>query len=992
MPPQITASTPATHAHNFAHSSSSFPTSFWGKLQHDHNGDLCGWHPLEDHCADVAACAEALLLHTSLRRRLATLAGLHDLTDIQIARLAVLAAIHDVGKFNQGFQNKKYQSFNKTKTTTTTHIFTAGHVREMLDLLDNGSESQKEQLAQALEFDVLCSWESADHEGTLDALWRASISHHGAPAQLAGYAPNTNQLWPAASLQGVAHFGARLRQWFPLAYTALSPQDAQPHLLPHHTTFQHAFAGLVMLADWLGSDTRFFPYSTTDDLQHTDHAQNRIAFARQQARMALAQIGIHAQAIRDVCAQHPVWQELQFSHIFQFAPRTAQTLVCQLPTNPAPRLAILESETGSGKTEAALWHFFSLYRAGLVDGLYFALPTRTSALQIHQRVVRALQVMFPDASLSTTLAVPGYLQIDDVRGKLLPHFTVLWPDTEAERLRYLGWPAENTKRYLAAPVAVGTVDQVLLSTLQTNHAHLRSTALLRNLLVVDEVHASDVYMTTLLNHVLEYHLAAGGYAFLMSATLGAEKRLSFLRSAQTHPSAATSRRKFSMRATPSAGSALPAAISVDEAIQTPYPLVTTYTSHVVMYAATQVEQEPEQKHIHISLASIITDPQQIAQRALDAASTGAKVIILRNTVSDCVATQRALERLAEEQQKRHLLFTCAGKPAPHHARFVPEDRAALDAALENAFGKHAPRAHIQTDLQTDLQTDTQTGVILCATQTIQQSLDLDADFMLTDLCPMDVLLQRLGRLHRHQRAAHERPTAYQSAQCVVLIPTQHLSSYQKRGKHGFLHVYEHLLILQATLSQLEEQQRTGLPLVIPQMNRQLVENAVHSDVLTAIKDADPASWQEHWMAVQGGMVANRHAATLNTIQRQCSFADSAVGFGNTINNDRRISTRLGEGDRTVTFAEPYPQRMFLTEGSAYRHIKTMRIPAWMITNPSPSSLSSSPESSSSEIIADVLEHNAEVCRFVAFGQTYLYDRLGLRLYKETASATLIEEE
>ncbi|MDB4914145.1 MAG: CRISPR-associated helicase/endonuclease Cas3, partial [Gemmatimonadetes bacterium] len=193
--------------------------------------------------------------------------------------------------------------------------------------------------------------------------------------------------------------------------------------------------------------------------------------------------------------------------------------MAMLPRDEESSITILESETGSGKTEAALARFVTLFSAGKVDGLYFALPTRTAATQMHKRVFDATAMAFTEPP-PVILAVPGYLRVDDTEGRRheLARFDVLWPD--AERFRYRGWAAEGPKRYLAGCIVVGTVDQVLLSSLRVGHAHMRATSLMRMLLVVDEVHASDAYMTRILEDVLARHRRAGGHALLLSATLG----------------------------------------------------------------------------------------------------------------------------------------------------------------------------------------------------------------------------------------------------------------------------------------------------------------------------------------------------------------------------------------------------------------------------------------------------------------------------------------
>ena len=125
-------------------------------------------------------------------------------------------------------------------------------------------------------------------------------------------------------------------------------------------------------------------------------------------------------------------------------------------------LTLIEAATGVGKTEAALIRYLYLMQAGEVDGLYFALPTRTAATQIYQRVTAAVQRAFPDEQFRppTILAVPGYLVADGVpaRGRL-PSFEVLWDDDPDSRMRYRGWAAENSKRYLAGAVDITNAKQ-----------------------------------------------------------------------------------------------------------------------------------------------------------------------------------------------------------------------------------------------------------------------------------------------------------------------------------------------------------------------------------------------------------------------------------------------------------------------------------------------------------------------------------------------------
>jgi CRISPR-associated endonuclease/helicase Cas3 len=267
------------------------PTSFWGKLLQGDHGRPLAWHPLVDHCADVAACCEALLNRTLLRKRLARLGGLDDLSPVQVSRLSVLTALHDIGKVNGGFQNK---AFGRRPT--------GGHVREVLALMSDAWQERK-LLFRSLPWDDLCAW--GEEESALRLLV-ASIAHHGRPQAIGGNYQATP--WrPAHGLDpfaGIADLTARTKRWFPGAY------EAEGEQLPSAPTFQHAFSGLVMLADWLGSDNkRFFTYSETLD-------EDRIHFAREQAARALREIGVESDAARKSLGA----ERLSFGCISEFEP------------------------------------------------------------------------------------------------------------------------------------------------------------------------------------------------------------------------------------------------------------------------------------------------------------------------------------------------------------------------------------------------------------------------------------------------------------------------------------------------------------------------------------------------------------------------------------------------------------------------------------------------------------------------------------------------
>ncbi len=811
------------------------PTGYWAKLE-GKPGALRAWHPLEHHSADVAACCEVLLQTSLLRSRLARLGNLEDLDTVQVARLCFLAALHDVGKFNVGFQNK----------ALVRPPFTRGHVTEVLSLLAGGGRGVSGRLYEVLQPERFAVWgETAEACGRL---FVAAICHHGKPYRL-HFDPDSTpwRSWRGMDpFDGIRDLAGKAIEWFP---------EAEGHdglALPANAEFQHGFAGLVQLADWMGSNTKFFPFGETED-------PDRMDFARMRAREVVAATGLDAGPARSTLPSLP-----SFQLISDHRPYETQSQLVDAPVGELGGIDILEAETGSGKTEAAIGRFLELFRRGRVDGMYFALPTRTAATQMHRRVVEAVARAFPDPACRppVVLAVPDYLQVDDTSGQLLAPFEVLWSDDSADRYRYRGWAAENPKRFLAASIAVGTIDQVLLSTLVVSHAHLRSSSLMRQLLVVDEVHASDMYMARLLEAVLETHLRSGGYALLMSATLGASARSRLLNAAGV-------------------ASRLP---ELEPAKALGYPLITSWPAPAREPQELAVRAPGNPKSMDLSVAGIADRPEAVAEAALDAAADGAHVLVIRNLVDDCVRTQEAIEALAEQRGLRHLLWTCQGQACPHHSRFAREDRRLLDAAIETEFGK-GRGSH---------------GCVAVATQTVQQSLDLDADFMISDLCPIDVLLQRAGRLHRHQIA--DRPRAYRRARLVVLTPEDRdlgvsiRPDDSARGHHGIGTVYEDLRILEASLRCIERHPQW----TIPEMSRSLVEDATHPAALAALVAELGGHWERHGRWVEGQLAAQAVAGAGNLVDRQAQYGEFAFPSGML---ERRVATRLGASDRAVTLPE-----------------------------------------------------------------------------------------
>ncbi|MFN0040838.1 MAG: CRISPR-associated helicase/endonuclease Cas3 [Burkholderiales bacterium] len=390
------------------------------------------------------------------------------------------------------------------------------------------------------------------------------------------------------------------------------------------------------------------------------------------------------------------------------SPRGIQTEIDRLPTTPG--LTLIEAPTGSGKTEAALAYAWRLLDAGVADSIVFALPTQATANAMLQRAERFAGRVFGNANV---VLAHGRSNLNETFQKLAESGRRVTSQGKTEAtVQCAAWLASSRKRVFLGQIGVCTVDQVLLSVLPVRHKFVRGFGLAKSVLIVDEVHAYDAYMHGLLGEVLRQQKASGGSAVLLSATLPANLRAKLLGAWGTS--------------------------GPDKA---PYPVLWHATSGETMPRTVVENQKPTLRDVAVEclkLADVLPDESLIA-RILAAAEGGALVAIVMNLVDDAQKLARMLRRQSAIEVD---LF---------HARFRFADRREKERDTLAHYGRSAPR---------------QTGRILVATQVIEQSLDLDFDWMVTQICPVDLLFQRLGRLHRHAREV--RPSGFESPRCTVL--------------------------------------------------------------------------------------------------------------------------------------------------------------------------------------------------------------------------------
>jgi CRISPR-associated endonuclease/helicase Cas3 len=657
---------------------------YWGKAKTDPEGHL-RFHLLPYHCLDVAAVGREILnSRIEFKNNLAKFLDFHP--EVLSSWFTFLLAIHDVGKFGDGFQNLRPDLLNRLQGRCS-----PVHYEERHDTI--GFRFCRKGCFGWLPLKIVESSGNGclDNEQMQDILtsWLSAVQgHHGKPPNLV-LKPRPLQFeFPPSVCEDTQAF---IREVSSLLFTKDLPCPSGDYSFLNRALARVSWllAGLTVAADWIGSNERWFPYCE-QAMPLKEYWYER---AIPQAQVSLAESGLIP------CKASP-WMGIRKMFPGIELPTPLQKVVEQLELTDYPQLFIIEEVTGGGKTEAALALTQRLMAEGSVDGLYFALPTMATANAMHRRIKDVYLRMFDEGTRPSLVLAHSASRIShalEEKSRMDDH-QELGDDIASAECSW--WLADSRKKAMLAHVGVGTIDQALLAVMNARHQSMRLFGLFRKVLIVDEVHACDAYVHRLLCTLLKFHAALGGSAILLSATLPQQMRTELLRAFAE-------------------GLGLEEALPVNMA----YPML-THLSIGEIKEYTFAPREEMTRKIHLCLLHEGEKVEEGLQSALDAGSCACWV---RNTVYDALEAYKVWVRKIGESKV--ILF---------HARFALVDRLRIEDEIISWFG---PKSTVQQ----------RQGRLVIATQVLEQSLDVDFDAMVSDLAPIDLLVQRAGRLRRHPR-------------------------------------------------------------------------------------------------------------------------------------------------------------------------------------------------------------------------------------------------
>ncbi|MEB3189324.1 MAG: CRISPR-associated helicase Cas3' [Snowella sp.] len=818
-------------------------TRFWAKTgRGEMNADGSPkYHPVICHLADTAAVAMEIMrsyLSPIAMERLSNGLGLSQESTIRFC--GFMAGCHDLGKVSPVFQfqvsevgrilagDDLYDGWlevakTKPKVKAAHGAITAATLPEFLTGLGVGKGLEKprhgRQLARKLGAIV------GGHHG----FFPSQTELGDLDKEITGL--EENSLWRRCSRQ----IFEQLR-----GFVGLEQEDT-PDCCDNGAAM--ILAGLTTVSDWLASNAD--PESGFDYANDTPFEEYQKSL-KGKAKNALQKQG---------WVRPTNGQPLAFTELFPFIqkPRPLQEAAIALSKNlTSPCLVMVEASMGEGKTEAALYLTDYLQHRAGHGGFYLGLPTQATSNAMFERVRDFLQTRYPQDAINLTLSHSAAALQENYQNTICRLDQVY--DQETGNVFASEWHTAR-KRTLLSPYGVGTLDQGLMGVVRSRHQFVRLFGLAGRTIILDEIHAYDLYTSTLLEMFLQWAAVLGSPVIALSATLPTTTRQRLLNAY-------------------AAGMGLP-----NPSLPTAsYPRLTALTANGAIannYAASN--------HVKRQLNLRWLDDTQWLLNLQTHLTEGGCVVIICSTVNRAQAVFTRLQGLFAPEELG--LF---------HGRFLFHDRARIEESCVTTFGKGtAQRPH---------------RYVLIATQVVEQSLDLDFDLMISDLAPIDLLLQRSGRLHRHIR--EYRPSALTEPTLWLISPTSDPQGKANFGDSGL--IYDRHILLRTWLTL---RQREGVQL--PEETDGLIE-AVYDlslPVPEALETVHAEDWQTSLVIYQtdeeqakraiadGVKIPPPNASTELAELTRLEIPDDESALA--------MATRLGEPSVTTIFLQRRGQNLVL---------------------------------------------------------------------------------
>ena len=684
----------------------------WAKTNMKDPNDL-RWSSLAQHSIDTALVAGKVwdkFLPDTVKNRISE--GFNGDKDVARRTVMFLAGCHDVGKATPAFEKQAYGATGEARLN---------------DLESHGMVIPQDVKPSELRHEISGYWALSDYFQEL-GLTQAQASrlatpvggHHGKFHAKEKFYEN-KRLQLRVCFEGSSDKWQKARKDVIQTVASETLDDTVIETLKEVSIdldVQSLIAGIITVSDWIASDQYKFEL-TVNGLSPQNHETRRV----KQAWLRLGLPLPHSWSDEDPEDHFPERFDLP-SHA---RPNSMQDSTIKIAKSIKGRggLLIIEAPMGGGKTEAALMAAEILGRRNDCGGVAFALPTQATANGILPRLAGWAQRTTNTRESLRLMHGKAWLNNDynDIKNGTMydedDHTGIITP-------RWL----DGSKQGLLANYVVCTIDQILMMSLRAKHFDLRHLGLAGKVVIIDEVHAADDYMMVYLQRSLEWLGSYNTPVVILSATLPKDRREE-LAIAYRRGMARSDVNNQDLKV-----------ISGAEEFVEAYPLITKVDSTSAELIPLKVDDTVDEDHNVNIKPGDLTDLKKLLE-------DGGNALVICNTVSKA---QRTFDEI-----KNDPFFEDWDLIDLIHSRYVATDRRWKEDRLRGIYGKNA----------TIENGGRPTKSVIVSTQVVEQSLDVDFDVLLTDVCPMDLLLQRIGRVHRHSIHDEGRPNELKEVQVLV---------------------------------------------------------------------------------------------------------------------------------------------------------------------------------------------------------------------------------